>query len=327
MIIIFRRGTITKTIRKALNSLSGYFQKENRNIPWILLQGEPKSGKTTCLYYLLSVNRDRKYPETQLNMIDVAYGNYWFKLIDLGKELEQDPEIVQFFTNMVDGVVYIISGKSEQAIIDSIEPFNEAMGSIPKNIPVLVIINKWDPKVQINLGKAMELFDLINISSPDDPRSFHFEICNFNAGDGVYRAFDWLVSKLTAFQGFHEEVSIRRILIYDRNGLLQFDMPITPTTNEEEDGVLLSGLLSALNHMARRVFADTSYLDVVTIGDYSMVLVPRGDQICCILMDRGGPISKAKQIGRKTLDIFNEEGTKGRIAIEQLVEESKDSEF
>ena len=315
-----------KVPKKTFETFSNYLSKENHAIPWVLLIGEKGSGKTTALYYLLSSSRDKVYPDTVLNWIDVSYGQEWFKLIDLGKEILDDEKVVEYFISLADGIVYVINGESETSLMESIEPFHNIVEKIPSNIPLLVLINKKDPENTINLSEALNNFDLARISSPTDPRSFHFEICTIITGEGIYRAFDWFVSKLMSYEGYHEIVSIHRVLIYDVNGLLDFDASFAEADDDEQDAVLITGLLSALNSMTRTLFKGSSFLDVVTVGDYSMVLVSRSRKICCLFVERGGAIGKAKQIAEMILDIFLEEGENGRIAIENLIEESKHKE-
>ncbi|NHK32079.1 MAG: hypothetical protein FK730_12050 [Asgard group archaeon] len=310
-------------IRKMLESFVNHLDKREHTIPWVLLIGEKGSGKTTLLYYLLSSNRDKIFPDTIFNWIDVSYGAEWFKLIDLGKEVLQDELLVEYFLSIVDGIVYVISGETDSSLQNSIEAFHSIVEKIPSNIPLLVVINKKAPERKIDLNDVMNYFDLAKISSPTDPRSFHFEICSIITGDGVYRAFDWFVSKLMSYEGYHEMVTIHRVLIYDVNGILDFDAQFTSISDEEQDAVLITGLLSALNSMTRTLFKDTSFLDVVTVGDYSMVLVSRNKKICCLFVERGDAIGKAKQVAEMILDIFLAEGESGRIAIENIVEESK----
>lgn len=312
-----------KNLRKMMESLVAYLSKREHTIPWVLLIGEKGSGKTTLLYYLLSSNRDRVFPETIFNWIDVSYGTEWFKLIDLGREVLEDELIVDYFLSISDGIVYVIDGESDLSLQNSCDAFHSIVEKIPSNVPLLVVINKKDPERKIDLNDAMNYFDLAKISSPTDPRSFHFEICSIITGDGIYRAFDWFVSKLMSYEGYHEMVTIHRVLIYDVNGLLDFDAQFTIITDEEQDAVLITGLLSALNSMTRTLFKDTSFLDVVTVGDYSMVLVSRSKKICCLFVERGDAIGKAKQVAEMILDIFLTEGENGRMAIENLVEESK----
>ena len=312
-----------KVQKKITESFINLVKKENHKVPWVLLIGEKGSGKTTALYYLLSSNRDKIYPDTAFNLIDVSYGQEWFKLMDLGKDVLKDELMVEFFISIADGLVYVIDGETEATLKKSVEPFHQFVSKIPSNIPLLILINKKNPENKINLNDILNYFDLGLISSPNDPRSFHFEICTIMTGEGVYRGFDWFVSKLMAYEGYHEIVTIHRVLIYDVNGLLDFDAQFTEITDNEQDAVLITGLLSALNSMTRTLFKDSSFLDVVTVGDYSMVLVTRSQKVCCLFIERGGAIGKAKQIAEMILDIFLEEGENGRIAIENLIEESK----
>ncbi|NHJ41232.1 MAG: hypothetical protein FK731_14465 [Asgard group archaeon] len=312
-----------KNIRKMMESFVNHLDKKEHTIPWVLLIGDKGSGKTTLLYYLLSSNRDKVFPETIFNWIDVSYGTEWFKLIDLGREVIEDELMIEYFLSISDGIVYVINGESDSSLQNSIDSFHSIVEKIPSNVPLLVIINKRDPEIKIDLTDVMNYFDLTKISSPTDPRSFHFEICSIMTGDGVYRAFDWFVSKLMSYEGYHEMVTVHRVLIYDVNGLLDFDAQFTTISDEEQDAVLITGLLSALNSMTRTLFKDTSFLDVVTVGDYSMVLVSRSKKICCLFVERGDAIGKAKQIAEMILDIFLAEGENGRMAIENLVEESK----
>lgn len=312
-----------KAQKKVIESFTNLVKKENHKVPWVLLVGEKGSGKTTALYYLLSSNRNKIYPDTIFNLIDVSYGQEWFKLVDLGKEVLKDEILVEFFISIADGLVYVIDGETEETLKKSVEPFHKFVTEIPSNIPLLILINKKNPENNINLNDILNYFDLGLISSPNDPRSFHFEICTVISGEGVYRGFDWFVSKLMAYDGYHEIVTIHRVLIYDVNGLLDFDAQFTEITDNEQDAVLITGLLSALNSMTRTLFKESSFLDVVTVGDYSMVLVTRSQKVCCLFIERGGAIGKAKQIAEMILDIFLEEGENGRIAIENLIEESK----
>ena len=312
-----------KGTKKAVEALSKHLQKENHKIPWVLLMGEKGAGKTTALYYLLSSNRDKVYPDTVLNSIDISYGQEWFKLIDVGKEIIEDEAVIEYFISIADGIVYVVNGESEEALMKSTEPFHKIVGKIPSEIPLLILINKRNPEVKLGASDVMNYFDLGLISTPNDPRSFHFEICTILSGEGLYRGFDWFVSKLMKYDGYHESVSIDRVLIYDVNGLLEFDAQFTSTSDKEQDAVLITGLLSALNSMTRTLFKDSSFLDVVTVGDYSMVLVSRNQKICCLFVERGGAIGKAKQIAEMVLEIFLEEGEDGRISIEKLIEESR----
>ncbi|MBN1331058.1 MAG: hypothetical protein JXA54_16415 [Candidatus Heimdallarchaeota archaeon] len=312
-----------KNMKKSVEAFTNYLQTKEHSIPWVLLLGERDSGKTTLLYYLLSSNRDKVFPETAFNLIDISYGTEWFKLIDLGRDILNDERIVDFFLNSVDGVVYVINGVSDELLNASIDAFHTTMDKLPSNIPILILVNKKDPERVISLSEILNYYDLTRISSPLDPRSFHFEICTIISGEGIYRAFDWFVSKLMSYEGYHESVSVHRVLIYDVNGLLDFDAQFVEITEGAQDAVLITGLLSALNSMARTLFKDSSFLDVVTVGDYSMVLVSRKQKICCLFIERGGAMGKAKQIAEMILDIFLEEGEKGRIGIENLVEESK----
>ncbi len=315
-----------KGSRKAIEAFSTYLQKKDHTIPWVLLMGEKSSGKTTLLYHLLSSSRDKVYPDTVMNWVDISYGTEWFKLIDLGKDILNDEKIVEYFLSITDGIVYTINGESEESLQKSIEPFHTIVDQLPSNVPLLVMINKRDPERKINLSEVMNYFDLTRISSPTEPRSFHFEICTIISGEGIYRAFDWFVSKLMAYEGYHETVTVHRALIYDVNGLLDFDAQFSNVTDREQDAVLITGLLSALNSMTRTLFKDSSFLDVVTVGDYSMVLVSRMQKICCLFVERGGALGKAKQIAEMVLDIFIEEGENGRIAIENLIEVSKNKD-
>ncbi|HUT80416.1 MAG TPA: ADP-ribosylation factor-like protein [Candidatus Bathyarchaeia archaeon] len=310
-------------LKKSIEAFTHYLQTKEHTIPWILLLGEKGSGKTTLLYYLLSSNRDKIFPETACNLIDISYGTEWFKLIDLGQDILQDERIIDYFLNIVDGVVYVINGESDESLAASVDTFHKTVDKLPSNIPLLALINKKDPERVVSLSEIMNYYDLARISSPLDPRSFHFEICTIVSGEGIYRAFDWFVSKLMSYEGYHESVSVHRVLIYDVNGLLDFDAQFVEITEDAQDAVLITGLLSALNSMTRTLFKDSSFLDVVTVGDYSMVLVSRKQKICCLFIERGGAIGKAKQIAEMILDIFLEEGENGRIAIENLVEESK----
>ncbi|MFW9922791.1 MAG: ADP-ribosylation factor-like protein [Candidatus Thorarchaeota archaeon] len=312
-----------KTNKKTLEQLSVYLDKNTHTIPWILLLGDEGSGKTTTLYYLLSSNRDKIYPETALNWIDISYGQEWFKLIDLGKEILKNDKLVDYFLSLCDGLVYVLNGESQEQLQKSVEPFNKIIEKIPFDVPLLVLVNKKDPENKIDLSEVLNLFDLGKISSPTDPRSFHFEICTIITGEGIYRAFDWFVSKLMAYEGYHESVTIHRVMIYDMNGLVDYDGRFSEVTDNAHDAVLITGLLSALNSMTKTIFNSSSFLDVVTVGDFSMVLVTRGQKICCLFIERGGAIGKAKQIAEMILDIFLEEGYEGKIAIENLVEESK----
>ncbi|MEA2069867.1 MAG: ADP-ribosylation factor-like protein [Asgard group archaeon] len=309
--------------RRALESFSKHFSKEKHTIPWILMMGEKGSGKTSCLYYLLSSNRDKIYPETAINWIDISYGPEWFKLIDLGKELSEDKEIVEYFLSIVDGLVYIIKGEDKESLKESVKTFHETIEKVPSNVPILVMINKYEKDFDIDINDIMNYFDLSKISSPVEPRSFHFEICNIITGQGVYRAFDWFVSKLLSYEGYHETVNIHRVLIYDVNGLLDLDLQFTDVINDQYDAVLLTGLLSAVNSMTSTIFKGKNYLDVITVGDFSMVLVSRGQKICCLFVERGGAIGKAKQIAEMILDICFEEEKDGILAIESLVEENR----
>jgi len=312
-----------KNARKSIEAFSTYLQKKEHTIPWVLLMGEKGSGKTTLLYYLLSSNRDKVFPDTALNWIDISYGTEWFKLIDLGKEILTDEKVTEYFLSIADGIVYVINGESEESLKNSTERFHNIVDKIPSNVPLLIMINKRDPERKINLSQVLSYYDLGKISSPNDPRSFHFEICTIMTGEGIYRAFDWFVSKLMAYEGYHETVSVHRVLIYDVNGLLDFDAQFSDVTDREQDAVLITGLLSALNSMTRTLFKESSFLDVVTVGDYSMVLVSSKQKICCLFVERGGAIGKAKQIAEMILDIYLEEGENGRLAIETIVEESK----
>jgi len=312
-----------KMTKKAVEGLAKHLHKDNHKIPWVLLMGSKGSGKTTALYYLLSSNRDKVYPETRLNWIDISYGQEWFKLIDLGQEIIEDENVIEYFISIADGIVYVVNGENEASLKESIEPFHHIVEKIPSEIPLLILINKRNPEVKLNANDVMNYFDLGLISSPTDPRSFHFEICTILSGEGIYRGFDWFVSKLMAYDGYHESVSIDRVLIYDVNGLLDFDAQFSSTSDKEQDAVLITGLLSALNSMTRTLFKDSSFLDVVTVGDYSMVLVSRDLKICCLFVERGGAIGKAKQIAEMVLEIFLEEGEEGRISIEKLIEESR----
>ncbi|NHJ87900.1 MAG: hypothetical protein FK734_20725 [Asgard group archaeon] len=312
-----------KNTKKAIEAFSNYLQKKEHVIPWVLLLGEKGSGKTTLLYYLLSSNRDKVYPDTAMNWIDISYSKEWFKIIDLGKEILNDDSVMQYFLSIADGIVYVINGDSIVSLAESIEPFHETVEKIPSNVPLLVIINKRNPDMEIDLSSLMNQFDLGRISSPTDPRSFHFEICTITTGEGVYRAFDWFISKLMSYEGYHETVSIHRVLIYDVNGLLDFDAQFSNVTSEAQDAVLITGLLSALNSMTRTLFKESSFLDVVTVGEYSMVLVSKQQKICCLFVERGGAIGKAKQIAEMILDLYLAEGDNSRIVIENIVEESK----
>ena len=312
-----------KNTKKAIEAFSTYLQKKEHTIPWVLLLGEKGSGKTTLLYYLLSSNRDKVFPDTALNWIDISYGADWFKLIDLGKEILIDDNVIEYFLSIADGIVYVINGESEETLKESTEQFHSIVDRIPSDVPLLVMINKRDPERKVNLSQVLSNYDLGRISSPTDPRSFHFEICTIMTGEGIYRAFDWFISKLMSYEGYHEMVSVHRVLIYDVNGLLDFDAQFSKITDSEQDAVLITGLLSALNSMTRTLFKDSSFLDVVTVGDYSMVLVSNKQKICCLFVERGGAIGKAKQIAEMILDIYLEEGEKGRLAIENIVEESK----
>ncbi|MBK5112761.1 MAG: hypothetical protein KGD59_00795 [Candidatus Heimdallarchaeota archaeon] len=312
-----------KNTKKTIEAFSTYLMKKEHTIPWVLLMGEKGSGKTTLLYYLLSSNRDKVFPDTAFNWIDISYGAEWFKLIDLGKEILTDEKVVEYFLSIADGIVYVINGESEETLRESTERFHNIVEKIPSNVPLLVMINKRNPEIKVNLSQVLSFYDLGKISSPTDPRSFHFEICTIMTGEGVYRAFDWFVSKLMAYEGYHETVSVHRVLIYDVNGLLDFDAQFSDITDSEQDAVLITGLLSALNSMTRTLFKESSFLDVVTVGDYSMVLVSGKQKICCLFVERGGAIGKAKQIAEMILDIYLEEGEKGRLAIENIVEESK----
>jgi hypothetical protein len=315
-----------KSQKKAMEAITAFLDKREHKIPWILLLGEESSGKTTLLYYLLSSNRDKIYPDTTFNWIDISYGSEWFKLIDLGKEVLEDEFVVDYFLSIADGIVYVINGETDESLAKSVEPFHEIIDKIPSNIPLLIIINKKSSERQIDVRHVMNYFDLAKISSPTDPRSFHFEVCTIITGDGIYRAFDWFVSKLMAYEGYHEVVTITRVLIYDVNGLLDFDAQFSEIADKEQDAVLITGLLSALNSMTRTLFEESSFLDVVTVGDYSMVLVSRQQKICCVIIERGDAVGKAKQVAEMILDIFLAEGENGRIAIENLVEESKHSD-
>ncbi|MHA1220292.1 MAG: ADP-ribosylation factor-like protein, partial [Candidatus Heimdallarchaeota archaeon] len=227
------------------------------------------------------------------------------------------------FLSFADGLVYVINGESDESLQQSVVQYHKVVDRLPADLPILTIINKRDPERQISLTDSLSYFDLARISSPTEPRSFHFEICTVITGEGIYRAFDWFVSKLLAYEGYHETVSIHRVLIYDVNGLLDFDAQFSQVADKTQDAVLITGLLSALNSMTRTLFTDTSFLDVVTVGEYSMVLVSRNQKICCLFVERGGAIGKAKQIAEMILEIFFEQGEDGRIAIENLVEESK----
>ncbi|MHA1213025.1 MAG: ADP-ribosylation factor-like protein, partial [Candidatus Heimdallarchaeota archaeon] len=86
-----------KNLKKNIDAFSAFIQNKDHRIPWVLLMGEKGSGKTTLLYYLLSSNRDKVFPETAFNMIDISYGTEWFKLIDLGREILEDVRIVDYF--------------------------------------------------------------------------------------------------------------------------------------------------------------------------------------------------------------------------------------
>jgi hypothetical protein len=309
-----------------MESLTTILNKKEHTIPWVLLIGEKGSGKTTLLYYLLSSNRDKIFPDTLFNWIDISYGTEWFKLIDLGKEILADENVVEYFLSIADGIVYVIDGETNESLAQAIEPFHNIIDKIPSNVPLLIMINKKTPEREIEVNHVMSFFDLAQISSPTDPRSFHFEVCTIVTGDGVYRAFDWFVSKLMAYEGYHEVVTISRVLIYDMNGLLDFDAQFSDISDQEQDAVLITGLLSALNSMTRTLFEESSFLDVVTVGDYSMVLVSRSQKVCCLFVERGDAIGKAKQVAEMILDIFLSDGENGRIAIENLVEESKHSD-
>ncbi|MHA1307408.1 MAG: ADP-ribosylation factor-like protein, partial [Candidatus Heimdallarchaeota archaeon] len=264
--------------------------------------------------------------ETRLNWIDVSYGQEWFKLIDLGQDIIEDEAVIEYFISIADGIVYVVNGENEASLKESIEPFHHIVEKIPSEIPLLILINKRNPEVKLSASDVMNYFDLGLISSPTDPRSFHFEVCTILSGEGIYRGFDWFVSKLMSYDGYHESVSIDRVLIYDVNGLLEFDAQFASTSDKEQDAVLITGLLSALNSMTRTLFKDSSFLDVVTVGDYSMVLVSRDLKICCLFVERGGAIGKAKQIAEMVLEIFLAEGEEGRITIENLIEESRHKE-
>ena len=312
-----------KSSKKNIEAFSLYLQKHEHVIPWVLLMGEKGSGKTTLLYYLLSSNRDKIFPDTAFNFIDISYGAEWFKLIDLGKEILEDERVVDFFLSIVNGVVYVINGESDDTLLKSTEKFHGIVEKIPSNVPLLILINKRNPERKIDTSQVLNFFDLGKISSPTDPRSFHFEPCTITSGDGIYRAFDWFVSKLMSYEGYHESVTVHRVLIYDVNGLLDFDAQFSNAIDETQDAVLITGLLSALNSMTRTLFKDSSILDVVTVGDYSMVLVSRSKKICCLFVERGGAIGKAKQVAEMILDIFLEEGENSRNAIEGIIEDSK----
>ncbi len=293
-----------KNMKKSIEAFTNYLQAKEHTVPWVLLLGEKGSGKTTLLYYLLSSNRDKIFPETAFNWVDISYGAEWFKLIDLGREILNDERIVDFFLNIVDGVVYVINGESSESLAASVEIFHKTVDRFPPNIPLLILVNKKNPELVVSLSEVLNYYDLARISSPIEPRSFHFEICTVMTGEGIYRAFDWFVSKLMAYEGYHESVSVHRVLIYDVNGLLDFDAQFVEITEGAQDAVLITGLLSALNSMTRTLFKDSSFLDVVTVGDYSMVLVSRKQKICCLFIERGGAIGKAKQIAEMILDIF-----------------------
>ena len=320
------KGLKLKTPKKAIESFVNHMRKENHNVPWVLLIGEEGSGKTTALYYLLSSNRDKNFPETILNWIDISYGQEWFKLIDIGKELLKDEKLIDYFLSIADGIVYVLNGQSLETLRRSVEPFHNIIERVPSNIPLLTLVNKRNPENEIELNDVLNLFDLTKISTPTEPRSFHFQICTILTGEGIYRGFDWFVSKLMAYEGYHESVTIHRVLIYDVNGLLDFDAQFSNIMDNEQDAVLITGLLSALNSMTRTLFKDSSFLDVVTVGDYSMVLVSRNEKICCLFVERGGAIGKAKQIAEKILEIFLEDGEEGRATIENLIEESRKDE-
>ena len=315
-----------KAPKKAIEAFANHLRKENHSIPWVLLIGEEGSGKTTALYYLLSSNRDKVFPETVINWIDISYGQEWFKLIDIGKELLKDEKVIDYFLSIADGIVYVLNGQSLETLRRSVDTFHNIIERIPANIPLLTLVNKRDPDNKIELNDVLGLFDLAKISTPTEPRSFHFEICTILTGQGIYRGFDWFVSKLMAYEGYHESVTVHRVLIYDFNGLIDFDAQFSNVMDNSQDAVLITGLLSALNSMTRTLFKDTSFLDVVTVGEYSMVLVSRNQKICCLFIERGGAIGKAKQIAEMTLDIFLAEGEEGRTAIENLIEESKKDE-
>ncbi|MHA1156601.1 MAG: ADP-ribosylation factor-like protein [Candidatus Heimdallarchaeota archaeon] len=315
-----------KAPKKAMESFANYISRDNHKIPWVLLIGEKGSGKTTTLYYLLSSNRDKVFPDTVINWIDISYGQEWFKIIDIGKEILNDENLINYFLSIADGIVYVLNGESDESLRSSVEPFHAIMEKIPSNVPLLTLVNKRDPSNKINLSDVLSYFDLTKISSPTDPRSFHFEICTIMTGEGIYRGFDWFISKLMHYEGYHEYVTIHRVLIYDVNGLLDFDAQFSNIMDDTQDAVLITGLLSALNSMTRTLFKESSFLDVVTVGDYSMVLVSRNQKICCLFVEKGGAIGKAKQIAEMVLDIFLTEGEEGRLAIENLIEESKNSD-
>jgi GTPase SAR1 family protein len=212
-----------KVSRKTAEALSNHLHKDTHKIPWVLMLGEKGSGKTTCLYYLLSSTRDKEFPDTPVNWVDINYGREWFKLIDLGQDMIQDQEMVNFFISLADGFVYVFNGESIEKLKESIERFNKIIKKIPPNLPLLILINKRNPDFNVAINDIMDYFDLSLIASPNDPRSFHFEIVSFLTGDGVYRAFDWFVSQLLAYEGYEETITIHRVIIYDVNGLLQYD--------------------------------------------------------------------------------------------------------
>jgi GTPase SAR1 family protein len=315
-------------MKKEIKRSAEYFTKKlvdrEHKVPWILLQGEPNSGKTTCMYYLLSSHRMKTYPHSMFNLIDVSYGKNWFKLMDIDAEMQKDESIKQFFMELADGIVYVIDADSPEKLKESIEPFHEALQNIPSDIPMLIIINQKQTDVEIDIEEVLNLFDLTKISSPAENRSFHFEVCNLMTGEGVYSAFDWFISKLTAVEEYHETVSIHRILIYDINGLLAYDALFSDIINTEHDAVLITGLLSALNSVSKNLFRETSNLDVVSIGDYSLVLFSREAYICTLLIERGGSYKKAKQIAEMILEIYLENGEAGRQAIKKLVMENQE---
>ncbi|MFX0094093.1 MAG: ADP-ribosylation factor-like protein [Candidatus Hodarchaeota archaeon] len=170
----------------------------------IVLLGSSGAGKTTLVRYLETGEPVKADPKTTLGIdirkTPINIDGWSFKAIDVGGQEIYQKTFWTLAISQANAIIYVIDGTMKpdetNANLELAQfQFEYMLNLTSKNVPLLILINKQDLKSlkPLTIQEAIELYRMDQING----RSFTILPSSAKYGDGVQKAMQWLVSRMS----------------------------------------------------------------------------------------------------------------------------------
>ncbi|MGM0470398.1 MAG: ADP-ribosylation factor-like protein [Promethearchaeati archaeon] len=203
----------------------------------IVITGLDNAGKTTMVSFLQTGTFIDHTPTMGKEETAIEVQGVRMNLIDMGGQ-KDFRSLWQGELNDAAFSIFMVDAADKERFKEAKEELWK-LSTVIKELPIIVLANKYDLPTVASLGEIIEALDLQKLSS--------FEVLPISCktGYGIVKAFKKIYYKLTGEQ-LTKRLKPKALTIFNKGGV--------PLTSTSSDDVLKGGLFSAITHFIKESF-------------------------------------------------------------------------